>query len=133
MVTARLCRLLREEVAEQLGKKSAPLTNLATDWRRLLFPNATDEAFADGYAQAVTFGLLMARARNITLANGLDRAARELRETNTLIGAALRLLTDDADSQATLKNIARHLDAGARRRSLARCQQRRCRRLVVLL
>ena len=57
----------------------------------------------------------MARARNITLANGLDRAARELRETNTLIGAALRLLTDDADSQATLKTslatLTRVLDA----------------------
>ena len=103
VVTARLCRLLREEVVEQLGQKSAPLTNLATDWRKLLFPSATDEAFADGYAQAVTFGLLMARARDITLADGLDRVAHELRQTNTLIGTALRLLTDDADSQATLK------------------------------
>ena len=103
VVTARLCRLLREEVAEQLGQGSDSLTNLATDWRKLLFPSATDEAFADGYAQAVTFGLLMARARNITLANGLDRVAHELRQTNTLIGAALRLLKDDADNQATLK------------------------------
>ena len=114
-VTARLCRLLREEVAEQLGRESPPLTNLATDWRRLLFPSATDEAFADGYAQAVTFGLLMARARDITLANGLNRVAHELRESNTLIGAALRLLTDDADTQATLKTslatLTRVLDA----------------------
>ena len=115
VVTARLCRLLREEVVEQLGQKSAPLTNLATDWRKLLFPSATDEAFADGYAQAVTFGLLMARARDITLADGLDRVAHELRQTNTLIGTALRLLTDDADSQATLKTslatLTRVLDA----------------------
>ena len=115
VVTARLCRLLREEVVEQLGQESAPLTNLATDWRKLLFPSATDEAFADGYAQAVTFGLLMARARDITLADGLDRAAHELRQTNTLIGTALRLLTDDADNQATLKTslatLTRVLDA----------------------
>ena len=103
ITTARLCRLLREEVTEQLGRGSVSLTNLATDWRKLLFPNATDEAFADGYAQAVTFGLLMARARNITLANGLDQVARELRQTNTLIGSALRLLTDDAGNEATLK------------------------------
>ena len=81
--TARLCRLLREEVTEQLGRGSPSLTNLAKDWRKLLFPDATDEAFADGYAQAVTFGLLMARARNIDLIDGLDRVARELR--NTLI------------------------------------------------
>ena len=115
VVTARLCRLLREEVVEQLDQGSAPLTNLAEDWRKLLFPSATDEAFADGYAQAVTFGLLMARARDITLADGLDRVAYELRQTNTLIGTALRLLTDDADSQATLKTslatLTRVLDA----------------------
>ena len=103
ITTARLCRLLREEVTEQLGRRSASLTNLATDWRKMLFPSATDEAFADGYAQAVTFGLLMARARDIVLADGLDRVARELRQTNTLIGTALRLLTDDADNEATLK------------------------------
>ena len=80
--SCRLCRLLREEVAEQLGQGSASLTNLVTDWRKLLFPSATDEAFADGYAQAVTFGLLMARARNITLAttlaNGLDWVSEDL-------------------------------------------------------
>ena len=113
-VTARLCRLLREEVAEQLEQGSTSLTNLATDWRRLLFPGATDEAFADGYAQAVTFGLLVARARNITLADGLYRVVHEL-GTNTLIGGALRLLTDDADNQATLKTslatLSRVLDA----------------------
>jgi hypothetical protein len=63
--TARLCRLLRDEVTEQLGLKSDALTSLATDWRTLLFPDATDERFADGYAQAVTFGMLMARAKGI--------------------------------------------------------------------
>ena len=114
-LTARLCRLLREEVAEQLAQGSAPLTNLATDWRKLLFPSATNEAFADGYAQAVTFGLLMARARKITLRDGLDRVAGELRQTNTLIGTALRLLTDNVENQKTLKTslatLTRVLDA----------------------
>ena len=113
--TARLCRLLREEVTEQLGRRSPSLTNLAADWRKFLFPSATDEAFADGYAQAVTFGLLMARARDITLADGLDRVARELRHTNTLIGTALRLLTDHVDHETALKTslatLTRVLDA----------------------
>ena len=113
--TARLCRLLREEVTEQLGRGSPSLTNLAEDWRRLLFPSATDEAFADGYAQAVTFGLLMARARDIPLADGLDRVAGELRHTNTLIGTALRILTDDANNEMALKTslatLTRVLDA----------------------
>ena len=115
ITTARLCRLLRDEVTEQLARGSASLTHLATDWRKLLFPSATDEAFADGYAQAVTFGLLMARAKDIRLADGLDRVARELRQTNTLIGAALRLLTDDVDNETALKTslatLTRVLDA----------------------
>jgi hypothetical protein len=101
--TARLCRLLRDEVTEQLGLKSQALTDLAVDWRKLLFPDATDERFADGYAQAVTFGMLMARAKGISLDEGLDKAAAELARSSTLIGAALRLLTDNAENQQTLK------------------------------
>jgi hypothetical protein len=114
-VTARLCRLLRDEVTEQLGRKSEALTALATDWRKLLFPEATDERFADGYAQAITFGLLMARAKGISLATGMPRVAAELSTTNSLIGAALRLLTDNAENQATLRTslgtLTRVLDA----------------------
>jgi predicted helicase len=82
---------------------SAALTSLADDWRRTLFPDASNETFADGYAQAVTFGLLMARAQGIVLSDGLDQVSRALRQTNLLIGTALRVLTDDVDNQATLK------------------------------
>ncbi|MBZ0147033.1 MAG: DNA methyltransferase, partial [Pseudorhodoplanes sp.] len=81
-VSARLCRLLRDEVTEQMGRGSLGLTGLAQDWRKLLFPQADDAQFADGYAQAVTFGLLVARARDISLANGTEDAAQELRKTN---------------------------------------------------
>lgn len=102
-VSARLCRLLRNEVTEQLALGSEALTSLAADWRKLLFPEATDEKFADGYAQAVTFGMLMARAKNISLATGFENVAHELSQTSSLIGAALRLLTDNAENQATLK------------------------------
>lgn len=49
-VAARLCRLLRDEVVEQMSLGSVALTELAKDWRVLLFPQATDEEFADGYA-----------------------------------------------------------------------------------
>lgn len=102
-MSARLCRLLRDEVTEQLGLGSASLTSLATDWRKLLFPEATDAAFADGYAQAVTFGLLMARAKDIRLSDGFLAVSQELAQTNSLIGTALRFLTDNAESQKTLK------------------------------
>ncbi|GAB5427422.1 MAG: hypothetical protein Devi2KO_08810 [Devosia indica] len=114
-VSARLCRLLREEVAEQLDRNNASLTSLAQDWRKLLFPEANNESFADGYAQAVTFGLLIARARNIPLKDGIEHAASELRRTNSLIGTALRLLTDDAESmkalETSLGTMARVFDA----------------------
>jgi hypothetical protein len=57
-VSARLCRLLRDQVIEQMALGNPGLTGLAKDWRKLLFPQADDAQFADGYAQAVTFGLL---------------------------------------------------------------------------
>ena len=102
-VSARLCRLLRDEVAEQLARHSPALTSLAADWRKLLFPEASDKTFADGYAQAVTFGLLMARAKGIRLAGGFAQVAQELAQTSSLIGAALKLLTDSGENQAVLK------------------------------
>ena len=83
-VSARLCRLLRDEVLEELENGTQSLTDLATEWRGLLFPQADDAQFADGYAQAVTFGLLMARAQDIPLDKGIAHAALALRDTNTL-------------------------------------------------
>jgi hypothetical protein len=89
-------------VAEQLVLGSQSLTALAKDWRKLLFPEANNEQFADGYAQAVTFGLLMARARDIPLTGDLDAVGKQLSKTNSLIGTALKLLTDDAAGEQTL-------------------------------
>ena len=102
-VCARLCRLLRDEVVEQMAEANPGLTALAQDWRKLLFPQADDAQFADGYAQAVTFGLLVARSRDISLAGGIDHAAQELRKSNSLIATALRLLTDEVTNQDALK------------------------------
>lgn len=102
-VSARLCRLLREEVGEQLRRGNTSLTDLAKDWRKLLFPEADDASFADGYAQAVTFGLLIARARDIPLDGGIDQAAVALRKSNSLIGTALRLLTDNGENLKALE------------------------------
>ena len=102
-ISARLCRFLRDEVMEQMALGSHALTGLAQDWRKLLFPQADDAQFADGYAQAVTFGLLVARARDISLADGTEEAAQELRKSNSLIGTALRLLTEDSSNQEALK------------------------------
>ena len=111
-ISARLCRFLRDEVIEQLGIKNAKLSELKDDWKALLFPDADDAKFADGYAQAVTFGLLMAKSKGLALTDGLDDVAKELGKTNTLIGAALRLLTeqDDLKLAPALDTLTRVLD-----------------------
>jgi hypothetical protein len=113
-ITARLCRLLRDEVQEQLARENVGLRRLAFDWRALLFPKADDEQFADGYAQAVTFGLLIARANDIELKEGVEFAALKLKRSSSLIGTALSLLTEDPQSRTELKTpldtLARVLD-----------------------
>jgi hypothetical protein len=104
---APLTRLLRGEVVDQLAQEARrhragaaldelPFTGLAADWRRLLFPQADDTTFADGYAQAVTFALLLARTESIPLAGrGLHDIGADLGAEHSLMGRALQLLTDD--------------------------------------
>ncbi|SNR70916.1 type ISP restriction/modification enzyme [Paracoccus sediminis] len=116
--TARLCRLLRDEAAEQLNAGSKPIIGLRNDWRAALAPGATDAEFADGYAQAVTFGLLMARARGIALHRTGDlrkdfqNVGHDLRVSDTLIGTALEFLgADPAPLRTSLGTLVRVLDA----------------------
>lgn len=109
-VSARLCRLLRDEVTDALARKSPALTTLAADWRDLLFPAASDSQFADGYAQAVTFGLLMARARGIAIESDLHKACEELKKTSSLIGTALELLTYSQETRDDLATALRTLE-----------------------
>ncbi len=99
-VSARLCRLLRDEVSEQL-EQGPSLRALAEDWRHLLFPEASDSQFADGYAQAVTFGLLVARARGIPLSD-LDAVSKKLGARHSLIGGALRVMVESTSNEAVL-------------------------------
>ena len=94
--------MLRDEVAEQLDRGDEKLTGLANDWRHLLFPGASNAQFADGYAQAVTFGLLLAREQGISLDGGIGTAAKKLSGSNSLIGNALRVLTDNVVQEEVL-------------------------------
>src|SRR5690606_35284696 len=80
-VSARLCRLLRNEVVERLEQQAPALTKLKADWCHLLFPDADNSEFADGYAQTVTFGMLVAKSRDISLATDLDRVGQQLGKT----------------------------------------------------
>lgn len=45
----------------------------------------------------MTFGLLMAKSRGLSLEAGVDAVAKELGKTNTLIGTALKLLTEQQE------------------------------------
>ena len=102
---APLTRLLRGEVLDQLSDErralshganewSQPFLGLAQDWRALLFPTADDSVFADGYAQTVTFALLLARTEGIDLtAYSLHDIGTELGTEHSLMGRALQLLT----------------------------------------
>lgn len=107
---APLTRALRGEVLDQLAAEKRkvgagadeqlqPFLGLARDWRALLFPSASDRTFADGYAQTVTFGLLLARTADIDLkGRGLHEVGNLLGKEHSLIGKALQLLTDDVAS-----------------------------------
>lgn len=104
---APLAALLREEVLESLkanrrdakktGKEenSYPFIGLKRDWRASLYPNATDEEFADGFAQTVVFALVVA------LSDGADfndirlrDIAEGLQSKHSLLGRSLDLLTE---------------------------------------
>lgn len=117
---APLCRLLREAVREQLRAEAAldadsptadrPFTGLRGDWRRYLFPTADDATFADGYAQTVTFALLLARTEGIPLTGTtFHEIGRRLNAGHALMAKALQLLTDNVNErfEVTLGLLAR--------------------------
>lgn len=90
--TARLCRLLRDEVIDELAA-SDELGTLAEEWREMLFPDQTDEAFADQYAQTVTFAMLLARAEGVELeGQQLRDVGVKLFDRHGLLGKALEVL-----------------------------------------
>ncbi|MCY3017506.1 MAG: N-6 DNA methylase [Planctomycetota bacterium] len=106
---APLCRMLRDDVTDALKDPQSPLVLLAADWRKLLFPDASNEQFADAYAQTVTFALLLARSEGadpLTLASAGTALAAE----HSLLSRALEVLTDphaQAEISASLNLVMR--------------------------
>lgn len=102
---APLTRLLRDEVADTLTREKGdgPFTHLASDWRELLFPEATDAEFADEYAQAVTFALLLARSDGVDFTGrSIAAIAAVLGRHHSLMGKALGVLTDETIGALTV-------------------------------
>jgi len=92
---APLCRMLRADVIDALKKTDSAFVTMARDWRDLLFRDADDKQFADGYAQTVTYALLLARAEGTPIGD-IHAAARVLQQHHhTLIARALEILTDE--------------------------------------
>ena len=115
---APLCRMLREDVTDALKDPKSPLRVLAKDWRQLLFPDASDEQFADAYAQTVTFALLLARSEGANLhprgndpnTRALANAETALATEHSLLSRALQVLTDpkaQAEISASLNLLIR--------------------------
>ncbi|MFK0085551.1 type ISP restriction/modification enzyme [Glutamicibacter sp. NPDC090743] len=114
---APLSVMLREEVklalaAERRAIRSGapraeqPFLGVAKDWRRLLFPNADDEKFADGFAQTVVFSLVLALSDGISLkGNPLSQIAKDLEGHYGVLGRSLDLLTEHIDNTPTLSAI----------------------------
>jgi hypothetical protein len=80
-------------VTDALKDPQSPLVQLAKEWRQLLFPDASDEQFADAYAQTVTFALLLARSEGAAPLT-LHSAEAALAGEHSLLSRALQVLTD---------------------------------------
>ena len=94
-ILAPLCRMLRDEVTDAIKDDDSPLSQVKENWKKLLFPDASDEQFADAYAQTVIFALLLGRtevADPLTVGNAEDSLATE----HNLLSRALQVLTDQA-------------------------------------
>jgi hypothetical protein len=110
---APLCRMLRDDVTDALKDPKSPLVQLAKDWRQLLFSDASDERFADAYAQTVAFALLLGRSDGADpLTPGSAEAA--LSAQHSLLSRALQVLTDPgarAEMAASLDLLLRAIAA----------------------
>ena len=95
---APLCRFLRDDVLQATKNSDSALAQLAYEWRTTLFPDATDEAFADAYAQTLTYALLLARFDGASDLRP-NQAAETLSHKHKLLGHVLTLLADPQTRQ----------------------------------
>lgn len=88
---APLCHLLRDDVQAALRDPASALSQLASEWRSTLFPEADDRQFADAYAQTLTYALLLARLSGSDLGT-TEGAASALRPRHHLLAQVLTVL-----------------------------------------
>src|SRR5690625_3807152 len=126
-VMAPLAAMLREEVLEALkadrryAKKHGinenlrPFIGLKRDWRASLYPRATDDEFADGFAQTVMFSMIIALSEGTDLqGKTIPEIATSLQAKHTLLGRSLDLLTEHIGESSVglaIETIVRALSA----------------------
>ncbi|QDL70757.1 hypothetical protein DNK48_16575 [Streptomyces malaysiensis subsp. malaysiensis] len=117
---AGLCRLLCDEVAESMvqekaGRRRRVFTEIAEEWRRLLFPETTDDEFVEQFGQTVVFALLLARVEGIAFdGESVHAIAAKLGKRHSLMGKALDVLTEESatgDLSTTLDTLLRVVGA----------------------
>lgn len=123
---APLTRLLREETldvmrderrAVRAGAPAAaqPISALHKEWRRVLFPQANDEQFADGFAQTVVFALVLAVSEGVEVGRlPLSEIAETLTGQYGVMGRSLSLVAQPIRStpvQTAVETITRTLSA----------------------
>ncbi|MFE9401146.1 type ISP restriction/modification enzyme [Streptomyces sp. NPDC006530] len=117
---AGLCRLLCDEVAESMaqekaGRRRRVFTEIAEEWRRLLFPETTDGEFIEQFGQTVVFALLLARVEGIAFeGESVHAIAGKLGKRHSLMGKALDVLTEESatgDLSTTLNTLLRVVGA----------------------
>ncbi|MFI2348434.1 type ISP restriction/modification enzyme [Streptomyces sp. NPDC019443] len=134
---APLCTLLRDAVHDRLDAEAGhprhqrPFTDLASTLEVDLFPTTDDRdkraAFADRYAQSVTFALLLAGSDttdgndNALVGMSLHEVGRRLGAEHSVMGRALQILTDQVEGEFrdSLDMLVRVIDAIDWRSALA--------------
>ncbi len=91
---APICRLLRNDVLDELKNPNSNLSALVRDWRTFLFSDADDNTFADAYAQTITYTLLLARLSGEDVSSISD-AVRQIRTRHAFLSEVLKVLGDD--------------------------------------
>ncbi|WP_381797209.1 type ISP restriction/modification enzyme [Streptomyces niveus] len=126
---APLCALLRDAVHDRLDAEAGlprhrrPFTDLASTLEVDLFPTTDDRdkraAFADRYAQSVTFALLLASSDtphdndSALTKMSLHEVGRQLGAEHSVMGRALQILTDQVEGEFrdSLDMLVRVIDA----------------------
>lgn len=109
-IVARLCRLLKDDVAAIVDSPSPhpareDLRLLADDLRQRLFPDLSDHGFADAYAQSITFALLLAQINGVAIDDmPLHEIGRQVAKKHSIIGRLFSALTD-GDATVELATI----------------------------